>query len=78
MLYNQNNKMKAISVVPFLLLVLSIGIDNEGSMKVTSKILRELYDYCESDNYIDFPKKYGPNANTMCNILGQWICYCPC
>ncbi|RDY10380.1 hypothetical protein CR513_05114, partial [Mucuna pruriens] len=61
--------MKIISLVLFTLLVLFIGIDNEGPLKVIEAKICDvkLYDYCDENCYTDCSKKYGKRAIGICN-----------
>ncbi|QCD85826.1 hypothetical protein DEO72_LG3g347 [Vigna unguiculata] len=60
-----------------LVLLLSIGIENEGPVKVAEGKLCDvqLYDYCDEDCYRDCPKRYGARAIGMCNYH-RLVCIC--
>ncbi|KAG5020551.1 hypothetical protein JHK87_016406 [Glycine soja] len=72
--------MKFISSVLFVVLILSIGIENEGPLKVTKANICDvkLYDYCEEDCFTDCPKKYGKKAQGICNEASQCVCRWQC
>ncbi|RDX59379.1 hypothetical protein CR513_61867, partial [Mucuna pruriens] len=73
--------MKAFSFVLFTLLVLFIGIEKEGALKVIEAKICDikLYDYCDEDCYSDCPKKYGKKAIGFCNPDAyQCICRYQC
>ncbi|CAJ1978623.1 unnamed protein product [Sphenostylis stenocarpa] len=72
--------MKVLSSILFLLLVISIGIENEGALKGTEAKLCDvkLYDYCEADCFSDCPKKYGSKAIGMCSPASECICRWQC
>ncbi|ESW05510.1 hypothetical protein PHAVU_011G185600 [Phaseolus vulgaris] len=52
-----------------LILILSIGIGNEGPMKVVEgkNCDVKLYNYCEENCFTDCPKKYQNRAIGFCN-----------
>ncbi|KAK7342971.1 hypothetical protein VNO80_25930 [Phaseolus coccineus] len=59
------------------ILVLSIGIESEGPMKVAEgKICDEkLYDYCDENCYTDCPNKFGARAIGLCSYNPE-ACIC--
>ncbi|ESW05147.1 hypothetical protein PHAVU_011G156000 [Phaseolus vulgaris] len=59
------------------ILLLSIGIESEGPMKVIEgKICDvELYDYCDENCYTDCPNIFGKRAIGFCNFDPQ-ACIC--
>ncbi|RDY09422.1 hypothetical protein CR513_06213, partial [Mucuna pruriens] len=69
--------MKAISLVLFTLLVLFIGIDNEGSLNVVEAKVCEviLYENCDKNCYTDCPKKFRGNAIGFCDT-NTYKCMC--
>ncbi|KAL2950881.1 hypothetical protein AAZX31_19G015200 [Glycine max] len=73
--------MKVLSSFLLLLLVVYIGIGNEGSLKVTEAKICDvkLYDYCEESCFTDTCiQKYGDTAIHFCNELNQCICRYRC
>nr|KYP34347.1 hypothetical protein KK1_044715 [Cajanus cajan] len=72
--------MKAISSLLFIVLVLSIGIENGGPLKGTYAKLCDikLYDYCDDTCTPDCLKKYGKKVTALCNESGSCICRYQC
>ncbi|BAT89656.1 hypothetical protein VIGAN_06066900 [Vigna angularis var. angularis] len=60
-----------------LVMLLSIGVANEGTVKVAEGKLCDvqLYNYCDEDCYSDCPKLYGARALGMCNP-DSLVCIC--
>ncbi|KAK7342637.1 hypothetical protein VNO80_25593 [Phaseolus coccineus] len=72
--------MNMFSSIMFVLLVLSIGMENEGPLKMIEARFCDvkLYDYCEAECFTDCPKKYGKKAMGLCNETSQCICRWEC
>jgi len=65
-------------IFPFLfILLLSIGIENEGPMKMAEGKICDvkLYDYCDENCYNDCPKMYGKGAIGFCKFNPE-VCIC--
>nr|KYP32998.1 hypothetical protein KK1_046207 [Cajanus cajan] len=74
--------MKTIISVLIVLLVLSIGIENEGPVKVIEarSCEEKLYenDCQENKCNADCHRKHGNLASGMCNAIEDCICNFPC
>ncbi|KAG5002187.1 hypothetical protein JHK87_023259 [Glycine soja] len=71
--------MKVFSVL-FIMLVFSIGIENEGSFRVIEAKTCEikLYDYCDDTCFTECVRRYESKVSPVCNEVGQCICRYHC
>ncbi|KAG5017720.1 hypothetical protein JHK85_023856 [Glycine max] len=71
--------MKVFSVL-FIMLVFSIGIENEGSFRVIEAKTCEikLYDYCDDTCFTECVRRYKSKVSPVCNEVGQCICRYHC
>ncbi|ESW05514.1 hypothetical protein PHAVU_011G186000 [Phaseolus vulgaris] len=58
-----------------IIMLLSIGMENKGPMKVVEGKMCEmfLYNYCDENCYSDCPKWYGPKTIGVCI---EKVCKC--
>ncbi|KAL2330815.1 hypothetical protein Fmac_018396 [Flemingia macrophylla] len=73
--------MKVIDSILFALLLLSVGIGNEGPMKMTeAKVCDKLFtNLCDSHTCLeDCVGEFGPGAYGSCNQSDQCICQFRC